>query len=177
MMSDRIDRVDDVVWSTDNKTIFYVTEDPVTKRHDKFWRHIVSTDVSDLVYEERDELFDLELHRSLDKEVILLQAAAKTSTEAGSFRPHVRPRHFASYHGGNRITSTTSSTAAVCSISAPTKARRTFGLSLRRSVIHRRGIGKSSFRIERRSRSNTSTCSPDTRCSPSGRTGCRSLRS
>jgi oligopeptidase B len=90
MMSDRIDRVDDVVWSTDNKTIFYVTEDPVTKRHDKFWRHIVSTDVSDLVYEERDDLFDLELHRSLDKEVILLQAAAKTSTEVRFF-PAARP--------------------------------------------------------------------------------------
>ena len=44
LLPDRIERVDDIAWATDSKTIFYVTEDPVTKRHDRFWRHVVGTD-------------------------------------------------------------------------------------------------------------------------------------
>jgi protease II len=58
-LPDTVERVDDFAWATDNRTIFYVTEDPVTKRHDKFWRHIVGATASDLVYEEKDEEFDL----------------------------------------------------------------------------------------------------------------------
>jgi oligopeptidase B len=81
LLPDSIERVDDVAWATDNKTIVYVTEDAVTKRHDRFWRHMVGTDRSDLIYEEKDELFDLESRRSRDKAVIFLLAAAKTSTE------------------------------------------------------------------------------------------------
>ena len=86
----RIERVDDIAWATDNKTIFYVTEDAVTKRHDRFLRHVVGADKSDLVYEEKDELFDLECQRSRDKAVILLEAAAKTSTEV-RYLPADRP--------------------------------------------------------------------------------------
>src|SRR4029450_5939963 len=81
LLPDSIERVDDIAWATDNRTIFYVTEDAVTKRHDRFWRHTVGADTSDLVYDEKDELFDLECLRSRDKAVILLEAAAKTSTE------------------------------------------------------------------------------------------------
>ena len=90
LLPDRIERVDSVAWATDSKTVFYVTEDPVTKRHDRFWRHIVGTDRSDLVHEEKDELFDLDCQRSRDQAVIFLQAAAKTSTEV-SYLPAGRP--------------------------------------------------------------------------------------
>jgi len=31
-----------VMWATDNKTIFYVTEDAVTKRSDSFYRHVLA---------------------------------------------------------------------------------------------------------------------------------------
>jgi oligopeptidase B len=81
LLSDHIERVDEVVWSTDNKTVFYVTEDAVTKRNDKFFRHVVGTATSDLVYDEKDELFDIEVGRTRDRAMILLQIAAKTSTE------------------------------------------------------------------------------------------------
>ncbi|HEU5237403.1 MAG TPA: S9 family peptidase [Pyrinomonadaceae bacterium] len=81
MLPERIERVDNVAWSTDNKTIFYVTEDQVTKRSDKFFRHVLNTDKSDLIYEEKDELFDIGVSRSRDKAVILLGAYSKTSTE------------------------------------------------------------------------------------------------
>ncbi len=61
-----IERVGSVVWATDNKTLFYTTEDPVSKRSDKFWRHTVGASGSDLMYEEKDELFDVGAARSLD---------------------------------------------------------------------------------------------------------------
>jgi len=81
LLPDSIERVDDIAWATDNKTIFYVTEDAVTKRHDRFWRHVVGAETSDLVYEEKDELFDIGVERTRDKAVILLGAFSKTSTE------------------------------------------------------------------------------------------------
>ena len=37
---EQIERVGSVVWATDNKTLFYTTEDAVSKRSDKFWRHV-----------------------------------------------------------------------------------------------------------------------------------------
>jgi oligopeptidase B len=81
LLPDRIERVDNVAWATDNKTIFYVTEDAVTKRNDKFFRHVVGTATSDLIYDEKDELFDIGVARTRDRAMILLQIAAKTSTE------------------------------------------------------------------------------------------------
>ena len=70
-------------WSgpTDNKTLFYTTEDAVSKRSDKFWRHVVGSDKNDLLYEEKDELFDVGAGRSLDKKMIFLGSYAKTSRE------------------------------------------------------------------------------------------------
>jgi oligopeptidase B len=81
ILPDQVERIDNLAWATDNKTIFYVTEDAVTKRSDKFFRHVLGTDKTDLVYEEKDELFDIGTGRSRDKAVIFLQASSKTSTE------------------------------------------------------------------------------------------------
>jgi len=81
LLPEKIERVDDMAWATDNKTVFYVTEDAVTKRNDKCFRHVLGTDKYDLVYEEKDELFDIGVERTRDKAVILLGAFSKTSTE------------------------------------------------------------------------------------------------
>jgi oligopeptidase B len=81
LFPERIERVNNVAWATDNKTFFYVTEDAVTKRSDKFFRHVLGTDKTDLIYEEKDELFDIATGRSRDKAVIFLEAFSKTSTD------------------------------------------------------------------------------------------------
>jgi oligopeptidase B len=81
LFPERIERVDNIAWATDNKTIFYVTEDAVTKRNDRFFRHILGSDKYDLIYEEKDELFDIGTQRSRDKAVIMLGAFSKTSNE------------------------------------------------------------------------------------------------
>ena len=80
-LGEHIERAGSVVWASDNKTIFYTTEDAVSKRSDKFWRHVVGAPNSDLLYEEKDELFDLGAGRSLDKKMIFLESEAKTSRE------------------------------------------------------------------------------------------------
>src|SRR5438132_8713936 len=81
LLSEKIERVDDMAWATDNQTIFYVTEDAVTKRNDKLFRHVLGSDKTDLVYNEKDELFDIGVQRSRDKAVIMLGAFSKTSNE------------------------------------------------------------------------------------------------
>jgi oligopeptidase B len=78
---EEIERTGSVVWARDNRTLFYTTEDPVSKRSDRFFRHIVGEDRSALVFEEEDELYDLAAGRSLDKEIIFLGSYAKTSRE------------------------------------------------------------------------------------------------
>ena len=81
VLPENIERVGSVVWATDNRTLFYTTEDAVSKRSDKFWRHAVGAPASDLLYEEKSELFDVGAGRSLDKKMIFLASYAKTSTE------------------------------------------------------------------------------------------------
>ncbi len=81
LLPENIERVGSVMWATDNKTVFYSTEDAVTKRSDKFFRHSVGSDKSDLVYEDKDELFDVYGGRTRDKAMIFIVSGSKTSTE------------------------------------------------------------------------------------------------
>jgi len=81
-LSDRVPRVGSIVWARDNHTLFLTTEDSVTKRSDKFWKHKVGTDSTTLLYTEPDELFDVGAGRSRDGAMIFLTSYAKTMTEA-----------------------------------------------------------------------------------------------
>ena len=102
--TEQIERVGSVVWATDNRTLVYSTEDPVSKRSNKIFRHVVGEAQSQLVFEEEDELFDVHVTRSLDRKMIFLNSAAKTSNEvrivpAGT--PTAVPRVVASREGGH----------------------------------------------------------------------------
>ncbi|MGC2238240.1 MAG: S9 family peptidase [Pyrinomonadaceae bacterium] len=81
ILPDKIERVTSVVWANDNKTVFVVTEDAEDKRSDKFWRHELGSDKNDLLYDEKDLLFDIGVSRSRDKKMIFLASFAKTMTE------------------------------------------------------------------------------------------------
>jgi oligopeptidase B len=78
---DKIERVTALSWATDNKNVIVVTEDAVSKRSDKMWRHEIGTDKSDLVYEEKDVLFNLGTGRTRDKQIIIATSYAKTMRE------------------------------------------------------------------------------------------------
>jgi oligopeptidase B len=81
LFPEQVERVNNVAWASDNKTMFFVTEDAVTKRSDKFFRHVLGTDKNDLIYEEKDELYDIGTYRTRDKAVVFLESTSKTSTE------------------------------------------------------------------------------------------------
>lgn len=81
LLPETFERVGNVAWATDNKTIFFTTEDAVTKRSDKFFRHVLGSGKTDLIYEEKDELFDIGAGRTRDKAIIFVGAESKTSTE------------------------------------------------------------------------------------------------
>ncbi len=80
-MDDLAERIVAVAWAADNKTIFYVQEDPVTKRWYRLYRYVLGSDHHDLVYEEKDGLFDLGLYRSRSRAYIFVVAESSTTSE------------------------------------------------------------------------------------------------
>jgi oligopeptidase B len=85
-LAEAIPRAGDVAWAADNRTLFYTTEDETSKRRDKFWRHELGEPSSALVYEERDERFDIGASRSNDRRYIFVAAFSKSTTEWHALR-------------------------------------------------------------------------------------------
>ena len=81
ILPDKVERVTSVVWANDNKNLFLVTEDDVTKRSDKFWKYQLGSNGPQLQYEEKDVLFNLSASRTRDKKMIFLASYAKTMRE------------------------------------------------------------------------------------------------
>ena len=75
------ERVTSVAWAADSQTLFYTTEDEVTKRSHRLWRHRLGADQHDEVYFEPDELYHIGVDRTRDLHYILLGIAATDSTE------------------------------------------------------------------------------------------------
>jgi oligopeptidase B len=80
-LGDTTERVTSVEWAADNQTLFVVTEDAVTKRSDRLLRHTLGSSAFDLIYEEKDELYDIGLAKTRDKQYVLLGIEAKDTTE------------------------------------------------------------------------------------------------
>lgn len=72
-----------MVWSEDNRSIFYIEKDPVTLLGMRVKRHMLGTDCSEdkLIYEEHDTSFYLGLSRSGDRKFIMLHLSSTTSDE------------------------------------------------------------------------------------------------
>jgi oligopeptidase B len=82
-LEDHAERVGSVVWANDNKTIFYSQEDEVSKRQYRLYRHTTGTAGPDrLVYEEKDERFDVSATKTLSRAYIFLVLASHTTSEA-----------------------------------------------------------------------------------------------
>jgi oligopeptidase B len=81
VFSDDAEKVGSVVWANDNKTLFYTVEDDA-KRQYRLYRHAVGTPgPDDLVYEEKDERFDVEAGKTLSEAYIFLISGSHTTTE------------------------------------------------------------------------------------------------
>ena len=82
---EKIARVDSFVWARDGKTIFYVTEDAVTKRSNQLWRHTLGSAKDDKIFEEKDEMFYLQVDRSRSRDFIFVTSSSHTSSEVRFF--------------------------------------------------------------------------------------------
>ena len=81
VLPDHAEKVGSVVWANDNKTLFYTVED-AAKRQYRLYRHSVGTTEQDtLVYEEKDERFDLDANKTRSRAYIFLVSGSHTTTE------------------------------------------------------------------------------------------------
>ena len=71
------------VWANDNVTIFYSTQDAVTLRSDKIFKHKLGANPVDdiLVYFEKDETFNIEVAKSKSRKYLAIEAASTLTTE------------------------------------------------------------------------------------------------
>src|SRR6185437_14801167 len=82
MLSDHIEKTGSVAWANDNKTIFYTVEDSA-KRQYRLYRHSVgSAGPDNLIYEEKDARFSVEVFRTRSKAYLFLISGSHTTSEA-----------------------------------------------------------------------------------------------
>ena len=94
-LSTKIERVTSFAWASDNHTLFLTTEDKVSKRSDRFWRHDIEKNEIKLLYEDKDVLFNIYTGRSRDKKMIFLNSSAATMNEyrfVPADKPNTKPR-------------------------------------------------------------------------------------
>jgi oligopeptidase B len=106
-----------VVWADDNKTLFYVENDPETLLTVRVKKHVLGTPASDdvLVYEEEDDSFYMGIGRTRDDRFICIGVESTVSSETRC-APAADPREFvvlaprerdveydADHHGGRWV--------------------------------------------------------------------------
>ncbi len=81
-LKDRAEKTGSVIWANDNETIFYTVEDKA-KRQYRMFKHKLGTASKEdkLVYEEKDERFDLDVVKTRNSKYILMGAVSHTTTE------------------------------------------------------------------------------------------------
>ena len=79
--NEKIEKTGSVAWAADNRTLFYTVEDDA-KRQYRLYRHAVGKLGEDpLLFDEKDEMFDLGVGRSRSGEYLFLGSTSKTSAE------------------------------------------------------------------------------------------------
>jgi oligopeptidase B len=87
----KVERVTSAAWAADNRTLFYVTEDAVTKRSNQLWKVELGGESEAsakpvLIYEERDERFRMDVERSRSGAYLFLVINSHTTSEARYLR-------------------------------------------------------------------------------------------
>ena len=82
LLADKIENTTgQVVWASDNKTVFYVGKDIETLRADKIYRHKLGSVDNALIYNEEDETFSVYLQESRSEKYVLINSSQTLSTE------------------------------------------------------------------------------------------------
>ncbi|HWX53483.1 MAG TPA: S9 family peptidase [Verrucomicrobiae bacterium] len=81
-LPDTVEKAGSIVWANDNQTVFYTVED-AAKRQYRLYRHKLGTDSKndELVYEEKDERFDVSAEKSRSGKYIFLTLGSHTTSE------------------------------------------------------------------------------------------------
>ncbi len=77
---EKIAKTGTVAWAADNHTLFYTIEDDA-KREYRLYRHHLGESKDELVYEEKDEKFDLVVDRTRSETYLMLSSDSKTTSE------------------------------------------------------------------------------------------------
>ena len=80
-LSDHAERVTSIAWASDNRTVFYVQEDDVSKRSYRLYRHAIGTPAHDLLYEETDERFGIDITATRSQQWIVQTRSSHTTSE------------------------------------------------------------------------------------------------
>jgi oligopeptidase B len=75
-----VQKVNSVAWASDNRTLFYTTPD-AAKRSYRLHRHVVGRTDDRLLYEEKDERFNVWVSRTRSRGYLLLQIGSLTTSE------------------------------------------------------------------------------------------------
>ena len=75
------ERVTSLAWAADSRTVFYVEEHETTKRSYRLHRHVLGGTGSDVVYEEKDELYDIGVGETRSEAYIVLASTSKDTSE------------------------------------------------------------------------------------------------
>jgi oligopeptidase B len=84
------ERVSSAAWANDNRTLFYVVDDSVSKRPYRLYRHARGESADPMLYEEQDEMFELSVERTRSRGYVLLTSASHTTSEV-RYVPADRP--------------------------------------------------------------------------------------
>jgi oligopeptidase B len=82
-----------LAWNNDSSAIYYVTLDPA-KRPYRIWRHRLGFPEDELIYEETDQRFEVDVYKSRDHRYIFIHSESKVSTEIRFARADEPPPEF-----------------------------------------------------------------------------------
>ncbi|MFV8341902.1 S9 family peptidase [Flavobacterium sp. XS2P39] len=84
ILEDKIEKVTGTaVWANDNKTVFYSSQDEVTLRSDKIFKHKLGSKQADdiLVYFEKDDTYNVEIAKSKSRKYLAIESGSTLTTE------------------------------------------------------------------------------------------------
>jgi oligopeptidase B len=85
-LADAAERVTSVAWAADNKTLFYSTEDPASKRSNELWRHRLGQTASEPLFEEKDDVFRTFVTKTRDKQYLISVSVSTDTSECRYLR-------------------------------------------------------------------------------------------
>ena len=132
-LPDTAQRVTSTAWANDNRTVLYTVEDAITKRSYRLYRHALGEARDDLIYEEKDELFNISASGTRSKAFIFITSSSYNSTEVryvAADQPGGAPqvllpreekhRYYVDHHGGFFYIRTNEGAKNFRLVSAPT---------------------------------------------------------